>query len=170
MGIMRIFWATALCPSLLAIYHAIRTIPGGRAPGTNTGWDMICEWLNRDVKTDVARFSTERLQAYLRRANLFSVIRRGIRDVIHASRKAAAQYMKNVDTDVAELKEMFREEIGRDWREATRRNSESEMGFKGSLPWVELEKSGAHENDSGGLFEWVEGKVREQARWQKWKP
>ena len=86
---------------------------------------MICEWLNRDVKKDIARFSLERLAAYLRRANLFSVVRRGIRDALYSHRKVPPQYLKNVDTDVAKLLEMFRSEIGADWRTAMRRNTGS---------------------------------------------
>jgi len=131
---------------------------------------MICEWLNRDVKKDIARFSLERLAAYLRRANLFSVVRRGIRDALYSHRKVPPQYLKNVDTDVAKLLEMFRSEIGADWRTATRRNTVSKLGLKGALPWVELAKGGREEARSGGLFEWVEEKVREQSRWQKWGP
>ena len=57
---------------------SIRTVPGARAPGTNVGWDMICEWLNRYVKRDLPKFSTEGLDKYLSRSNLFGVVSRGV--------------------------------------------------------------------------------------------
>lgn len=47
MGVLRIYWSMALCEPLAHIYHYIRTVPCGKTPGTNVGWDMICEWLNR---------------------------------------------------------------------------------------------------------------------------
>ncbi len=85
-----------------------------------------------------------------------------------ASRKQAPQYMKNVDTDVEALKAMFREHIGSTWREATHRNTESELGLPAIGPWVQLAQSGREEHIPGGLFEWVEDKVRAQGRWMRW--
>ena len=76
--------------------------------------------------------------------------------------------MKDVSTDVDMLKEMFREEIGSTWREATHRNSVSHLGMRGEGPWIELAKSGRAEHTPTGLFNWVEEKVRHQARWQRW--
>ena len=148
---MRIYWCVALCGHLLAIYHAIRTIPQSFQAGTRVGWDMMCEWLNRDVKKDIAHFSLERLAAYLRRANLFHVVRQGVRDYLRSHRAWTKQYMKDVDDDVEMLKEFFREKIGRDWRSATSHNTDSKMDMKGVGPWIVIETEMQKENMPGGL-------------------
>ena len=54
-----------------------------------------------------------------------------MRDYLFHNRAGQKQYMKNVDPDVEMIKKVFRNEIGADWRTATRVNSKSKLGIKG---------------------------------------
>lgn len=120
------------------------------------------------MKRDLVKFTFDWLANYLRRASFYGVLSRGLRDILRANRSDSPQYMKNADTDVDILKEKFRELIGKDWRSASRPNDSSKLGLRGKFPWSELAAGGLNENGRGGLYEWVEGKVRDQARWQRW--
>ena len=167
-AILRIYWSLALVGPILAIYHNIRTIPHSLRAGTRVGWDMICEWTNRDVKKDISRFSVDRLIAYMRRANLFAIVRQGVRDIFYAHRAEPKQYMKPVDDDVDMMKEKFRDLIGRDWKEATSPRTKSKMGLKGSMPWIEMENERKKESQKGGMFEQIDETVRRLTIWQRW--
>ena len=140
MAVMRIFYSEALTPDLASLYHNIRTIPLSYKAGSRTGHDMPCEMLHRAISAGVVNHvSPERIGNFIR---AFPFLQRG-KDMLHqwllAGRKDKQTFMKDMDADVQKLKQWFVDKVGADWRAATRRNSNSQLGLaSGKLPWKEV--------------------------------
>lgn len=154
MAILRVFWGMCLSHELDKLYHEIRTAPTGSDHcGTNVGWDMLIEWLNKAIKSHVDTHITQaQIEAFIRNWPFMETVRSGVRDFIYELRKSRDFRWRDVDGDVATLVEFFRTKVGRTWTEATRinrnpsilRTTRSDV-YKSEIttkrPWLEIDET-----------------------------
>lgn len=145
MAIMRVFWGTCLSAELDALYHEIRTAPtNSKHPGSNVGWDMLIEWLNKAIKAHVTTHITkDQISQFLRNWPFMETVHSAVRDFVYRLRAARDYRWRDVDGDVEKLKDFFREKIGRTWTYATRQNAVPHVlapGESRSRPWKEIER------------------------------
>lgn len=115
MAIMRVFWGMVLSPELDELYHAIRTAPtDADYAGSNVGWDMLIEWLNRAIKGHVtSHISKAQIERFILNWPFMENVRTGIRDFVYELRVARDFRWRDVDGDVAKLVQFFREKLAR---------------------------------------------------------
>ena len=174
MAVMQVYYACALHPQLLHIYHGMRTLYTGGAPGTNTGWDMLPERVNLALKEDVTcQITRDLIQRRLQNHDLLKMTDAGLDAIVYESRSAARAKMKQMDADVALLRGLFVAKVGATWAAATRRNTESDLGIDSrlALPWEAVRK--AHTTGPGGgeesVDQYVTRVVTRLAPWQLWR-
>ena len=141
MAIMRIFWAEALTPDLAKLMHALRSIPMSLRPGSRVGWDTPIEWLNGGITEGVPAHVTEtRIERFVEIYPLLQSNYSRLRTASQAGRKAAHTHMKDMDSDVNVLKDLFRQKVGVGWVAATAANAIPQLVTeRGVLPWIEVQ-------------------------------
>ena len=152
MSIMRVFWGMAMTPELHKLYHRIRTIPSGDAPGSNVGWDMAVEMLNAAIKSHVAhQVSHEQIANFLANWALLESVQERLRNFVYGGRPGvrrsshAADATEDVNKLVAKFKSM--PTLGATWAAAIRPNTVShvtEGHQRNRVPWREVAAAMAH--------------------------
>ena len=84
--------------------------------------------------------SAEHITHFIRRYPVLQIILSGMRRLVANMSKGGVK-MKDMDTDVQILKEFFRVNIGRDWREASRPNKAD------GPPWLDVQAVGGGRKD-----------------------
>ena len=144
MAILRVFWGMVLSPELDELYHKIRTAPtDSEHPGSNVGWDMLIEWLNRAIKSHVTTHITEaQIEEFLRNWPFMETVRGGVRDFVYAARTFRDFRWRDVDGDVEKILAFLRKKVGKDWAAATKVNSVPHIlkaGESTKRPWKEIQ-------------------------------
>jgi len=97
-------------------------------------------------------------------------------EFVYKDRKEAEAKLKQMDQDVASIVAILNEEVGKTWKEATRKNSNSKFDLDNRasaamLPWDAMVRSMV--KGSGGsdepLYEFIERHVKNLAPWHTWK-
>ena len=141
MSIMRVFWGMALTPELSALYHKIRTLPGGAGA---VGWDMAIEMLNAAIKAHVAsRVSEAQISAFIRSWALLECVQKRMRAFIYSARTADGAGRRDATADVNKLVARFKDKdvIGTTWAQAVRPNQTSHVTVgtqRLRVPWREV--------------------------------
>ena len=143
MSILRVFWAAGLSDGLQALYHAIRTCPNGKHDGCGTGWDLPIEIVNGAIKSHVEYHVSEtQIENFLEDWPCLEAVQAQIRELLYANKAERHWRGRDVDADVATLKEFFRQNIGATWAEATRPNTVltvTQGPVRQKKPWKEIE-------------------------------
>eukprot|EP00966_Prymnesium_polylepis_P313429 7242680-Prymnesium_polylepis.1 len=63
---------------------------------------MLNKWTKRDV---VAQVTVSYLCKYIRRLNFTHIVHRGLERILHRNRAEPQEKLKNIDNDVAQIKE-----------------------------------------------------------------
>ena len=118
---------------------------GGCRTHRNVGWDMLIEWLNRAIKGHVtSHISRAQIERFILNWPFMENVRTGIRDFVYELRAARDFRWRDVDGDVANLVQFFRDKIGKDWAHATRLNTTPHVlttdGSR-SRPWKEIQRT-----------------------------
>lgn len=140
MAIMRVFWGMALTDELSALYHKIRTLPGGLG---GIGWDMAVEMLNAAIKAHVAhRVSEAQIRQFIRSWALLECVQQRMREFNGAGRAARAQeHSKDATADVRKLVDTFKKVIGTTWAAAVQPNQNANVTLgpqRLRVPWREV--------------------------------
>ena len=140
MSIMRVFWGMALTPELSALYHKIRTLPGGAGA---VGWDMAVEMLNAAIKAHVAhRVSEAQIDQFIRAWALLECVQQRMRDFNYAGRLARkGEHYADATADVRKLVSHFKSVIGHTWATVVRPNVVSHVTVgpqRLKVPWKEV--------------------------------
>ena len=97
-----------------------------------------------------------------------------MREVLGIGAEPSERKLKNMDVDVATLKDMFRQHIGATWARAARANAASVLMTAAAVrrckkPWEELARVGAlHGNDS--TADYVRRHLQTYAFRHEWQP
>ena len=142
MAIMRIFWADALAPDLAHLYHNLRAIPMSKR--VFVGWDTPIEWLNGAITDGVRQLvSDARIEEFVANYSLMNHTYASLLDVLEVLHGGnGTSHMKDMSSNVDEMKKWLVDKVGKDWATATVRNRSTKLGIKrGVLPWVEVRES-----------------------------
>lgn len=140
MSIMRVFWGMALTPELSALYHKIRTLPGGLGA---VGWDMAIEMLNGAIKAHVSHHVSEaQINQFIRSWALLECVQKRMREFIYPGRSHREHGgFANATVDVNKLVDRFKAVIGSSWAQAVRPNQVSHVTVGAQrlrVPWREV--------------------------------
>ena len=140
MSIMRVFWGMALTPELDALYHKIRTLPGGAGA---VGWDMAIEMLNAAIKAHVShRVSEAQINQFIRSWALLECVQKRMREFIYPGRAFRGRGgLADATADVDALVDHFKEVIGATWAQAVHPNQTcqvTEGAQRTRVPWREV--------------------------------
>ena len=164
-AVLRVFWGKAMVQPLNNLYHSIRTLPMGKVPGTATGWDWPCEELNKTITLGVQKFvSEERITKHIEEYPFTTTVANGMKQLMYEHREDRQRMLKDMDTDVQLLKELFRKNIGENWANASRENTVPLLigaGARGE-PWEAVRKPGS-QTSSDSVHEWVRRQVHKYA-------
>ena len=117
MSVVLVYWGYALVEPLQTAFHRTRTL---RWIHSHVGWDMIIEIMNSWIKSSVVANITEsQICKFISRLNFTHIVMRGLLLIMRKFRKPEPESLKDIDKDVAQIKEFLRERIGRDFRTAT---------------------------------------------------
>ena len=173
MSIVRVYWGWALVEPLQTVYHNLRTL---RQVFTHVGWDWPIENLNLMIRLGVTSNITRALvEKFIRRLNFTSVVNRGLDATFRANRTEDHATAKNIDTDVARIKDYLRAHIGSTFAEATapsdRNDLELDLSSWGGArrarqqtPWTQMAAAMAD------LDEYVRQTITRMCPWHTWQP
>ena len=175
MSVIRIYWGIALREPLNSIYHSLRTL---RWIHTHVGWDMFIEVLNCIIRSAVSSNVTQDfLRKFISQLNFTSVVNRALDSIIKANRECDKAKAKNIDQDVALIKDFLRASIGSNWGQATTpseanllnvdtANWGGQRNARQHTPWAQMDRamSGDHNYRT-----YVEEKLTEYCPWHKWQ-
>jgi hypothetical protein len=177
MSVIRVYWGVALREPLNSIYHSIRTL---RWLHTHVGWDMFIETLNGIIRHSVAANVTQDfLRKFISQLNFTSVVNRALDDVIRANRERDEAKAKNVDVDVALIKDFLRAAVGSDWAQCTTPSDENKLGIdqadwggltgnpRWQTPWAKMARAMSGDHD---YRDYVREKLGEYCPWHSWRP
>ena len=172
MAVLRVFWGQALVRPLNDLYHRVRTIPMGDAPGTNVGWDMPCENLHRAITASVRVLVSEaRISRFIDEWPFLERVANGLRQLMYRLRNRREPRMKEMDTDVQKLKSLFRAKVGRDWATASAQNDRPKLigsGWRGR-PWVEMQAAMTQQGRES-VHEWIVRHLQTNVPFFSWCP
>ena len=172
MAVLRVFWGQALVQPLNDLYHRVRTIPMGDAPGTNVGWDMPCENLHRAITASVrVLVSEDRISRFIDEWPFLERVASGLRQLMYRLRNRREPRMKEMDTDVQKLKILFRAKVGRDWATASAQNDRPKLigsGWRGR-PWVEMQAAMTQQGRES-VHEWIVRHLQTNVPFFSWCP
>eukprot|EP00965_Chrysotila_dentata_P104536 3452164-Pleurochrysis_carterae.AAC.2 len=117
---------------LKQLYANMRSIAMSQRKGSMVGWDCVIKWLSGATTQGVTHLvSEERIAEFIKMYPLLESNYRALQDWVlgDASRAEASAFMKDMDADVAQLKNLFITKIGRSWHSATRANTQSMLGI-----------------------------------------
>ena len=172
MAIMRVYYSQLLEPALRRIFKFTRCLPCDGP--VCTGWDMPCEWLNKEIKATVTggTISQSRIAKFCERYNFWRVVLDGLKSLLYAARAERRQHMKDIDKDVQKIKDFLNEKISADYSEAVDPRSVSNIvDNKYKPPW-ETEKDLAFGRfpDREKIVDYVKRTLERMAPWHKWAP
>ena len=139
MAIMRVFWSQALVPDLANLYHELRAIP--MSDRVFVGWDTPIEWLNGAITDGVrALVSEDRIEEFVANYSFLHHNYSAMREMVEAASPAGVSFMRDMDGNVARMKDWLIKNIGSDWNTASRPNRNSKLGIsgRGKPPWDEI--------------------------------
>lgn len=171
MAVMRVWWAQAMTPQLASLYHKIRSLPMSNNKGVKVGWDTPIEWLNGAITAGVEKLVSEsRIENFIER---FPLLQHNY-NVLRAeffSRAEHHSWMKSMETDVNHWKAFFIEKIGRNWQQATSRNTTSKLGItRGTPPWEEV-RTTMHKHGRDSVAHYVAEHARNlTSNFYNWAP
>ena len=152
MSIMRVFWGSAMCADLDALYHAMRTIPSGTHDGCGVGWDWSIELLNHAIKSHVDMHVSEvQITKFVESWACVEHVQSQLREIIYANRAEKHWRGRDVTADITKLKEFFRSTVGSTWAQATRDNTTVHVTTGPSRqmkPWTEISRKMAASGDA----------------------
>ena len=121
-----------------------------------------------------SNITRELVEKFIRRLNFTSVVNRGLESVFYEHRSRQTATDKNIDGDVAIIKEFLRTKIGSTYAEATAPCDENALGVdltnwggqrraRQQAPWEQMR---AHE---ATMAETVEDVITSYCLWHKWQ-
>lgn len=147
MSIMRVFWGEALAPPLAQVYHSLRAIP--MSEGSYVGWDTPIEWLNGAITDGVSKLVSE--QRIARFVAQYAFVDSNYHSLLHATQcdHTGGGKMRELDSNVAVMKQWLMQRIGEDWNSATRVNVVSNLDMErgGTKPWEEVKNTMLQDGD-----------------------
>ena len=174
MSVIRVYWGIALREPLHSIYHQIRTL---RWLHTHVGWDMFIEALNGIIRSSVAANVTQDfLRKFISQLNFTSVVNRALDKIIKARREPDAAKAKDIDQDVAAIKDFLRASIGHNSASATAPSDANLLNIdtadwgggrnpRQHTPWAKMARAMSGEQD---YREYVPAKLGEYCPWHRW--
>lgn len=175
MVIMRIYWSLCLVKPLRDLAAAMRTIPAGTVPGTNTGWDMPVERLNGAIRRHMKVFTAQLILTFVL---AYSFLEHVTGSFLCAT--CAGFYRlwvsepspRDTDADVALLLDWLRRSVGRDWASVSRVNAGrgSVTSDRSIPPWVVQQDAMQQAAPADAYWHEVEAYVTRLAPWQEWDP
>eukprot|EP00965_Chrysotila_dentata_P045782 1521555-Pleurochrysis_carterae.AAC.1 len=107
--------------------------------GCVVGWDCVIKWLNAAITEGASHHvSEESIQRFVSIYPLLTENFRSLKEHVLKATDTQRMNMKDMDTDVARLKDMFMTSVDTDWSTATRNNPTSNLGLtRGGVPWKE---------------------------------
>ena len=175
MSVIRIYWGIALREPLNTIYHSLRTL---RWIHTHVGWDMFIEALNAILRGSVtANVTQEFLNKFLSQLNFTSVVNRALDNIMKANRERDEAKKKNIDHDVALIKDFLRATLGSTWAQVTVPSDANLLNIDMSVwggsrnprahtPWAQMARAMSGEHD---YRKYVTEKLGDYCHWHKWQ-
>ena len=139
---------------------------------------MFIEALNLVIRTSVASNITQDfLCKFISQLNFTSRVNRGLDAIVKANRARDDAKMKNIDRDVALIKEFLRASIGRDWAQATAPSDDNLLNVdvtnwgggrnpRAHTPWAQMARAMSGEH---GYGQYVRDKMGEYCPWHTWQ-
>ena len=127
MSVVVVYWGYALLEPLATAFHNTRTV---RWVHSHVGWDMVIEMLNLLVKQFVvANITHDLIRKFIRRLNFTWVVHRALDAIVKEHRQRDEATLKNIDTDVEQLLDWLRKNIGTDYATATAPSDDNLLGL-----------------------------------------
>ena len=171
MSVVLVYWGYALVEPLQTAFHRTRTL---RWIHSHVGWDMIIEIMNSWIKSSVVANITEsQICKFISRLNFTHIVMRGLLLIMRKFRKPEPESLKDIDKDVAQIKEFLRERIGRDFRTATQPSHANLLDLhmvhwggnqypRRNSPWKQMERA------MTDYRTYVKRQVTKLSRWHHW--
>ena len=173
MSIILIYWGCVLLEPLQTFYHNTRTL---RWIHSHVGWDMPIEKLNMWLKEAVISQITEsQICQFIRRLNFTQHVVRCIKTIVGANRQPEHATLKNIDHDVALMKEFLRTCIGTTYRQCTQ-DSDANLLSVDMSDWGGLRRPRAcapHRQlrlSMADYRSYVRRQVAKLCPWHRWRP
>jgi len=175
MSIIRVYWGIALREPLNTIYHSLRTL---RWIHTHVGWDMFIEVLNAMIRSNVAANVTQDfLRKFISQLNFTSVVNRALDNIMKANRERDMAKQKNIDTDVAMIKEFLRAALGSTWTQVTVASEANLLNVdmsnwgggrnpRAHTPWAQMARAMSGDHDYRA---YVTEKLGGYCKWHQWQ-
>ena len=171
MSVVLVYWGYALVEPLQTAFHRTRTL---RWIHSHVGWDVIIEIMNSWIKSSVVANITEsQICKFISRLNFTHIVMRGLLLIMRKFRKPEPESLKDIDKDVAQIKEFLRERIGRDFRTATQPSHANLLDLhmvhwggnqypRRNSPWKQMERA------MTDYRTYVQRQVTKLSRWHHW--
>ena len=173
MSVILVYWGAALVAPLQAFYHNTRTI---RWIHAHVGWDMPIEKLNMWIKEAVVSNVSEwQIIKFIRRLNFVQFVVRTIKSLTDRKRARDSATPKDVNADVALIKEFLRVHIGTTYATATQPSDANLLSVDMS-DWGGLRRQRACapfnqiRGAQGGVRAYVRRQVAKLCPWHHWMP
>ena len=175
MSVIRVYWGIALREPLNSIYHSVRTL---RWIHTHVGWDMFIEALNAILRGSVtANVTQEFLNKFLSQLNFTSVVNRALDNIMKADRERDEAKKKNIDQDVALIKEFLRAALGSTWSQVTLPSDANLLNIdmsdwgggrnaRAHTPWAKMARAMSGDHD---YRKYVTEKLGDYCHWHMWQ-
>jgi hypothetical protein len=175
MSIIRVYWGIALREPLNTIYHSVRTL---RWIHTHVGWDMFIEALNAILRSSVtANVTQEFLSKFLSQLNFTSVVNRALDNIMKSDRERDEAKKKNIDQDVALIKEFLRASLGSTWAQVTVPSDANLLNIdlsdwggsrnaRAHTPWAQMARAMSGDHD---YRKYVTEKLGDYCHWHMWQ-
>ena len=140
------------------------------------GWDWPIEDLNRFICEGVtSNITWEQLEKFIWRLNFTQLVNRALDAVFRDQRKVETATDKNIDNDVALIKDFLRSKIGTTYAAATAQSDTNVLGVdltnwggtryaRREAPWAQME------NEMADYDDYVEGVITRLCPWHQWRP
>ena len=171
MSVIRVYWGYAVVAPLATAYHAVRSL---RLIHTHVGWDMFIEYMNLLIRQGLTTSITkDSIRTFIQQLNFTAVVNRGLEAIIQRLRSRDEATLKNIDHDVALIKEFLRSKIGTTWAQATQPSDANVLGVdlsdwggrraaRQQAPWEQMRWA------MTDYREWVRDQVAKLCPWHHW--
>ena len=141
-------------PKLSHLYHQLRAVP--LSEHVYVGWDSPVEFLNGAITDGVSSLVSEsRIEEFVANYAFMNHNYAALLDMLEISRPTRAN-MRDMDANVARMKDWLITHIGATWDAAVLANANSKLGIstRGQPPWKEMRSAiyDVHSHRPSGTF------------------